>query len=798
MSSNKTVINAPTSFLGIKSPTLVPSVLFTIFFALFINAYIGIHISLRVGGKQFLHRIRDGFESISGWWFLLSLPIVLHTIQGFNLFSIIGIIGVTREYGDRESTEEFNAGRNCTKISTIGFTTLVGFLLIMTTFYAVKYRAEISSSQKTRLIAVLYFATSLLLLELVYKVISSFSTSTDNVNREQWVFYVFEAVPELISLIFLGAVNDEVSSKTNKKSHIGNENILYERNKSPSNKWTQSIDLFDNFKGPVLAELEYVTGKPNETKTNRVDELIDHNDDVRCIAKSQRNNSTQKKAQMLETAQMSIESPVRNSPLNTPPIQARPPKRHMRSNTHQGLTSSQRFTPLSDHHPGVANGINSNANVGISVSSSPTAIDLSRPSLYTRRLSSPDAIEKREGRGNEENNMPIESHNLTAPLIDITVVPPTPTMIKPQPPRLTTTFPANDKSTIVNHNQITNNQNNNKSKNQPLLRKESLDGLATLPSPDVSNLEYANNKNQATLTFYIEQQQLAKLGLPKSTQIIGHYAVIKPIGKGSFSEVKLAIDLKSGEKFALKMIPTEGIETDDRIKSSVSREVELLKLMDHPNIVRLHDTVDTPTHLCLVMEYVLGGELFDHVCKNYEQTTETDAKRIFLQLVDVVAYLHGNNIIHRDLKLENILLTELYPSPTGPIIKLTDFGLARFIDPSSPILTTRCGSEEYAAPELLINGKYDGRQTDIWSLGIILYVLLVGYLPFDLEPGQTKRQFYYKIAQANYKFPKPEKESGRRATISEEAKDLVKMILQSNPKRRATLDQIKQHRWLNE
>ncbi|CAG8495085.1 417_t:CDS:2 [Ambispora gerdemannii] len=430
---------------------------------------------------------------------------------------------------------------------------------------------------------------------------------------------------------------------------------------------------------------------------------------------------------MLETAQISAESTARNS--NTSPIQIRLPKRHMRSNTHQGSTfSSQRFTPLSEHHSGVGNGTSKKVRFNHHHNHShnnhiPDYQSNLRNEISIDYSSSSSQQQEKE---NEENKMVIKSNNSATPSppsIAITIAPPSPAMIKSQPP---------------------------------------------VPP---------------------------RLGLPKSTPIIGHYAVIKVIGNGSFSEVKLAIDLKTCDKVALKMIPTKGIEDNDRIKASALREVELLKFMNHPNVVHLHDTIDTSTHLCLVMEYVAGGELFDYVSDYYEQTSETDAKRIFLQLVNVVAYLHDNNIVHRDLKLENILLTERGPSLTGPIIKLTDFGLARTIDPSSPILTTRCGSEEYAAPELLLSGAYDGRQTDIWSLGIILYVLLVGYLPFDLEPGQ-RRRFISKIAQADYEFPKSEKETGRRSTISAEAKDLVKIILQSNPKKRATLDQIRQHPWL--
>ncbi|CAJ0767765.1 21326_t:CDS:2, partial [Entrophospora sp. SA101] len=208
---------------------------------------------------------------------------------------------------------------------------------------------------------------------------------------------------------------------------------------------------------------------------------------------------------------------------------------------------------------------------------------------------------------------------------------------------------------------------------------------------------------------------------------------------------------------AIKIIGIKGIQDSERVKSSVLREVEMLKFINHPNIVRLFDVVDISTHFCLILEYIPGGELFDYVNDYYEETTEQDSKQIFLQLVDI----------------------------------LTDFGLAKFVDPTNPLLSTRCGSEEYAAPEL-ISGKspYDGKKTDIWSLGIILYSLLVGYLPFNFDG--PRKQFLHKIIKAEFDFPKTsmEGERGRRGTISNEAKDLIKKILMSDPDKRFTLEEI--------
>ncbi|CAG8513059.1 3535_t:CDS:1 [Paraglomus occultum] len=300
------------------------------------------------------------------------------------------------------------------------------------------------------------------------------------------------------------------------------------------------------------------------------------------------------------------------------------------------------------------------------------------------------------------------------------------------------------------------------------------------------------------LTHIALANRLARYNLPSNTEMIGRFAITKgKIGEGSFSQVQLALDLANGEEVAIKMTSTKGMQDNDPLRVCVQREIEILRSIDYPSIVKLIDTVDTPTHVCLIMEYVPGGELFEYVADYYDQTDENDARRIFVQLLDVVSYLHNNNIVHRDLKLENILLDRKTPSPDGPKIKLTDFGLARFIDPACPHLTTRCGSEEYAAPEIIMAKPYDGRQTDMWALGIVLYALLVGYLPFNLERGQTRGHFFGKIARADYKFPS-DKEAGRRGNISRNAKDLVNRLLQPNPQRRATLENVRQHVWLTE
>ncbi|KAI9017662.1 kinase-like domain-containing protein [Gaertneriomyces semiglobifer] len=310
-------------------------------------------------------------------------------------------------------------------------------------------------------------------------------------------------------------------------------------------------------------------------------------------------------------------------------------------------------------------------------------------------------------------------------------------------------------------------------------------------------------------------------------EMVGPYTVIRTLGSGTFSHVKLAVDSSSGRKVAIKMLPknpppdtSAGPRRPTRkVSASMTNgtnEAAILRSLNHPNIVRLLDTFETPTHTCLVLEYVSAGELFDLVTGDPASLTPSRVRRIFTQLVRAVQYLHQNHICHRDLKIENVLLDE-----TGAV-KLADFGLARRFNPSCPSLVDRCGSEEYAAPEVVQAQPYDGRRTDVWALGIILFALLTKELPFSIRPGEKPRAMFHRIARGEYRFPitadaagqhehkkdeehiqppaenDDDEEEGDMGHVSEEAKDLVRRILTPNPQRRATIDQILAHPWMNQ
>ncbi|CUA72138.1 Serine/threonine-protein kinase ppk27 [Schizosaccharomyces pombe 972h-] [Rhizoctonia solani] len=226
-----------------------------------------------------------------------------------------------------------------------------------------------------------------------------------------------------------------------------------------------------------------------------------------------------------------------------------------------------------------------------------------------------------------------------------------------------------------------------------------------------------------------------------------------------------------GRLVAVKMMDRALCDVNDRTRISFVREVEVLRHISHPSIVAYLHSFTTPTHHCLVVEHIGGGELFDLINKeeNQNKMTESLLRRLWGELCRAVGWMHSVALVHRDIKLENILVTSNpftnpVPPLTTPLLKLTDFGLSRFIDPDNPKLTTRCGSEEYAAPEIIMGAPYDGRETDAWACGVVLFALSTGVLPFAdasgaspapsthsaHSPTQARRSYLLRIAQCQY------------------------------------------------
>lgn len=259
----------------------------------------------------------------------------------------------------------------------------------------------------------------------------------------------------------------------------------------------------------------------------------------------------------------------------------------------------------------------------------------------------------------------------------------------------------------------------------------------------------------------------------RDIQRLGQYNIVSTLGEGSFGKVKLAIHQGSGQKVALKIITRRKLQSRD-MAGRIEREIQYLQLLRHPHIIKLFTVVTTPTDIIMVLEYA-GEELFDYIVRN-GQMPEVMARRFFQQIICAVEYCHRHRIVHRDLKPENLLLDEKLN------VKIADFGLSNIIADGN-FLQTSCGSPNYAAPEVISGKLYAGPEVDVWSCGVILYVLLCGRLPFDDDyiPALFK-----KIAQGKFAMPD---------YLSDGAKRLIKNMLAVDPMNRITIAQIRQDPW---
>ncbi|OAL72622.1 CAMK protein kinase [Trichophyton violaceum] len=274
-------------------------------------------------------------------------------------------------------------------------------------------------------------------------------------------------------------------------------------------------------------------------------------------------------------------------------------------------------------------------------------------------------------------------------------------------------------------------------------------GIAVLPPPLPTPTSALEPSDFGVLDSEVYEVQSIRSKQPR------RYRWQRLLGQGAFSQVVLAAREEDGAAnpqtrrlVAVKIVeygPAGGAD-EERVEVSLNREVEILKSIDHPSIVQLKAFGSDPKRALLVLDYCPGGDLFEFASMRMKRINPPLIERIFSELVDAVRYLHRNHIVHRDIKLENALLNmpfakmqeitdwRLYPRA---LITLTDLGLSRRIPqpPESPLLRTRCGSEDYAAPEILMGQPYDGRSTDAWALGVLLYAIMENRLPFDPLPG---------------------------------------------------------------
>ncbi|TDH67690.1 hypothetical protein CCR75_006887 [Bremia lactucae] len=262
------------------------------------------------------------------------------------------------------------------------------------------------------------------------------------------------------------------------------------------------------------------------------------------------------------------------------------------------------------------------------------------------------------------------------------------------------------------------------------------------------------------------------------------YALGKELGSGTFSVVREATLKLTGEKFAVKCIKRAQLTADDL--EALVAEVKILREMQHPHIVKLYDVYQEDTYFFLVTEYMPGGELFDRIVKK-NFYSEREARDLVKVLLETIAFCHDADVVHRDLKPENLLLSS---ADDDADIKLADFGFAKkAIESTEAGLSTACGTPGYVAPEILMSKPY-GKEVDIWSIGVITYILLCGYPPFH---HNNQGMLFRLIKAGSYEFDSPYWDE-----VSAEAKDLIGKMLVLQPEERGTARQLLEHPWIAE
>lgn len=265
--------------------------------------------------------------------------------------------------------------------------------------------------------------------------------------------------------------------------------------------------------------------------------------------------------------------------------------------------------------------------------------------------------------------------------------------------------------------------------------------------------------------------------IPETT--MDNYKFVRMIGKGAFGKVSLGIHKLTGKYVAIKTIDKEHLK-DDFSKRKVLREIYILKKIRHVNVIRLLEVFESPKQVLMVMEYAGGGDLL-HYVKQKKRLTEAEAKPIFKQIVYALAHIHSRNVLHRDIKLDNILLDN------DGAVKICDFGVSKIID-KHKIINDQCGTPAYIAPEIINNLGYKGFYVDHWSLGILLYAMLCGTVPFK---APNMKELHELIKEGEFEYPK-ELEN----TLSEEAKSMIGGLLKLAPRERLSIPEILQHPWL--
>nr|XP_016512882.1 PREDICTED: CBL-interacting protein kinase 2-like [Nicotiana tabacum] len=262
----------------------------------------------------------------------------------------------------------------------------------------------------------------------------------------------------------------------------------------------------------------------------------------------------------------------------------------------------------------------------------------------------------------------------------------------------------------------------------------------------------------------------------KGSILMERYELGRLLGQGTFAKVYYARNIRNGQSVAIKVIDKEKVLRVGLV-NQIKREISVMRLVRHPNIVHLYEVMATKTKIYFVMEYAKGGELFNQVAKG--RLKEDVARKYFQQLINAVDFCHSRGVYHRDLKPENLLLDD------DENLKISDFGLSVFVEPKRQdgLLHTMCGTPAYVAPEVINRKGYDGAKADIWSCGVVLFVLLAGYLPFQ---DSNLMEMYRKIGKAEFRCP---------SWFPPEARRLLSKMLDPNPSTRISLAKIRGSTW---
>lgn len=263
----------------------------------------------------------------------------------------------------------------------------------------------------------------------------------------------------------------------------------------------------------------------------------------------------------------------------------------------------------------------------------------------------------------------------------------------------------------------------------------------------------------------------------KSEVICGRYRTETVIGNGSFSVVKLVSEISTGQRYACKVIPLSRLSCPEK-GACFENEVRILQQLCHPGIVRLYDLLQDQMNYYIIMEWCSKGELFSYIVDN-GRLSETEARYYVRQILEALKFVHAQSIVHRDIKPENLLLD------VDGHVKLSDFGLSRFVD-ACGLADTPCGSVCYAAPECARGGVYDGRKSDTWSLGVVLYAMLTGVLPWTLR---NQAQLFEQIQRADFEIP---------GHISVMPRDLLRRLMEPDPSARLSADEALEHPWVKD